>query len=242
MEFDRSRPRPRWGIPDILIGLIAFLGGAIALTIPAVALTREVGWLNIASLIGSWIGMVGWLWFISRRKGQGSFKLDFGFRFKLYDPVLGIATGFVTLIIAGIVSQIVAQLFTTTPGENSSRIFADQSSAFVVIATAVLAAVGAPIVEELFFRGLTQRAIDRRLGTIPGVILSALLFGLLHWQAADHIGQTISLVSAIVVYGVMFAIVDRWQHRLGPSIFAHMTINTIAASVTLYDYYHRLVP
>ena len=87
------------------------------------------------------------------------------------------------------------------------------------------------------FRGLTQRAIDRRLGSIPAIVLSAAIFGLLHWQSADNIGQTLSLVAAIAVYGLMFAAVDRWQHRLGPSIFAHTTINTIAAGATLYQYF-----
>ncbi len=46
----------------------------------------------------------------------------------------------------------------------------------------LVAVVFAPLVEELFFRGLLLRSLQRRVGTGRAVALSSVLFGLAHPQ------------------------------------------------------------
>ena len=43
-----------------------------------------------------------------------------------------------------------------------------------------LAVVGAPVVEELFFRGLLQGAFTRRIGAIPALFTTAIIFSFAH--------------------------------------------------------------
>jgi membrane protease YdiL (CAAX protease family) len=236
MGFDPSKPAPRWGMPDILLGLLAFIVASVAFSIPVLLLTDSPGILGIVGLLGSWVGMLGYLFFVSKKKGYGSLRDDFGFRFTWTDPLLGFGMGFATIFLAGIASTIVAQMFDAEPGNNTDNVFNDKSSAAIVIITALMASIGAPLVEELFFRGLTLRSIERRLGPTAGILGSAAVFGLLHWQPGS-LGSTLSLVTAISIFGLVFAFLTRWQGRLGPSIFAHMTINGVASAVAVYTYF-----
>lgn len=228
MNFDPERRVPWWGMPDIVLGLLAWFIATIAFIIPAMLVTEDKAIVNIVGLVGSWGGMVGYLFLVSRWKGQGSIVRDFGFRFRWFDPLLGIVAGFVTVIIVGIVVSVVAALFDSPPGGNADAVFQDQSNLTLVIITALMASIGAPLVEELFFRGLVLRSIEKRLGPIVGVIGSATIFGLLHYPGGN-VGSAVSLVVGIGVMGLIFALLTRWQGRLGPSIFTHMTINGLAS-------------
>ncbi len=46
----------------------------------------------------------------------------------------------------------------------------------------LIAVVGAPLVEELFFRGLLLRSIEKRLGWVWAIVGSSVFFGLAHPQ------------------------------------------------------------
>ena len=192
------------------------------------------GLWSVVALAGSWTGMIGWLFYASRRKGCGTLARDFGFRFRWIDPLIGFGAGFATLIVTGIISQVIAQLAGEPPVGNSDAIFGGQEGSSVgLVLLALGAAIGAPIVEELFFRGLALRAIERRFGPVIGIIGSSTVFGLLHFQP----GTWVSVVTLIVViggYAVVFSILTRAFRRLGPAIFAHMTINGIGVAVLVY--------
>jgi membrane protease YdiL (CAAX protease family) len=237
MGFDPTRRYPRWGIPDAILGLLAFFLGGVLFILPAAFATRDEGILNILGLVGMWVGGVAYLVFVSRLKGQGTLALDFGFRFKWIDLPIGLGLAFATMIASLIVRAVVANLFSADMTSNSEEIFSGQNNRVGVVVLAVMAAVGAPFVEELLFRGLIFRAFSKRLGVVLGVIISAAVFGLLHWQPADNLGSSLSLVAGIATYGVTFAVVDRWVGRIAPSIYAHMLLNSFAASVTVYEFF-----
>lgn len=60
------------------------------------------------------------------------------------------------------------------------------SGPFIIQALAT--AVGAPIVEELMFRGVIYRRLRRMAGVIPSAIIVSLLFGVYHgnWIQAPY--------------------------------------------------------
>jgi membrane protease YdiL (CAAX protease family) len=88
-----------------------------------------------------------------------------------------------------------------------------------VILLVLIVGIGAPIVEEIFYRGLLQRSIARRFGVWPGIVGSALVFGLSHFQALQ--------LPALVLLGVVLAYITERTGRLGPAIFAHVAFNLI---------------
>jgi hypothetical protein len=234
MGFDPLAPAPRWGMPDILLGLLAWLLLQIAGVLAISLFTSDAAVLSIGGLAASWVGMVGYLVFISRRKGYRSLAVDFGFRFQWIDPVLGFGIGLATLFASAIVRVIIASLFSEAPEGNAERIFgAVQDNKVALVVLALMAAIGAPLVEELFFRGLALRAISRRLGDVAAVLGSSLIFAVLHFQGGTT-ASVLGLFLGILIYGLVFAVTARLSGRLGPSVFAHMTINGLAAAVLIY--------
>jgi membrane protease YdiL (CAAX protease family) len=165
-------------------------------------------------------------------KGGNSLRRDFGFAFSWWDPLIGMGGAVVTLVLSGIVQTLVSVLTGSAPASNSEQIFgAVIENKPLLIVMAALAAVGAPVVEELLFRGLALRAIEKRLGGVAAVIGSSLLFGLLHVQPGTV--SPAALLAGISVYGGIFAVLTRWWGRLGPSIFTHIWVNTLATAYVL---------
>jgi uncharacterized protein len=80
--------------------------------------------------------------------------------------------------------------------------------------------VCAPVVEELFYRGLLLRSLDKR-GIQPwlSVVLSALLFAGMHFEALQFAG--------LFLFGIVLALLVHRTGRLGPAIWAHAAFNAV---------------
>ena len=61
-----------------------------------------------------------------------------------------------------------------------------KGAGFVLLA--VLVAVMAPVIEEIFFRGLLQRSLARHLPQVPGVGIAGALFGVSHFSGGSASG------------------------------------------------------
>jgi len=113
---------------------------------------------------------------------------------------------------------IVIELFSVGFVTSSSSMFRVDHD-LLWIATAIIAPVlVAPIVEELFFRGLVLPAIGRNW---IGIVGSAVIFSAVHLVTGFH---PITAVSTFIV-GVAFGILAVRTGRLGASITAHMVYN-----------------
>lgn len=80
--------------------------------------------------------------------------------------------------------------------------------------------IAAPIIEELIFRGLIYKRIKRVSNTGIAIILSALFFGIFHWNVVQGIYAFI--VGAILAY-----IYEKYKSIIAPILF-HMTANFIS--------------
>lgn len=113
--------------------------------------------------------------------------------------------------------------------------YADNSMDFMVrkqgrldlLATSLLAitaAVVAPAVEELVFRGFLLTRWARRFGVRSGVVFTALLFGLLHFALAPLGAFALGLVAAVLYL--------RTRSLLAP-ILTHATANSTIVFATI---------
>jgi uncharacterized protein len=141
-------------------------------------------WYLLVSQLGLWVGFVGAVVYASRANGTGSLTADYGLSWPHPKDVgLGLAGAvvgrFLPLIV--LITIVVAGKGFGTPSGASPEILGTTPSgtaAWVVVVS--LAVVGAPIIEELFFRGLLQGAFTRRVGPVPALFITALIFSFSH--------------------------------------------------------------
>ena len=169
-----------------------------------------------------WLGLLGAPVLAARTKGNGVVE-DFGLRFRLIDVPVG--------LVIGVVSQLVLVPIVSLPWiallgkdlddlDDSARELADKATDPLGVALLfVIVVLGAPVVEELFFRGLLQRSLLRRMGPVLAVAISAFVFGITHFQLLQF--------PALVAFGAILGFLALRTGRLGPSIVAHMAFNAV---------------
>lgn len=223
-----NEPAPRWGIPDAVVAFVAgyllsvVTAGAFFALTSAEATDRTLG-PTVAALIGLWGALVGGALYAARTKGSGSLADDFGLRIEGGDVGRG--------LVGGIASQVaivlVYRLLEVEDLGRDNRELLDSTRGAGLVVLCLLLAIGAPIVEELFFRGFLQRAVVRRAGPAVGIGVTGVVFGLTHFDLVALPG--------LATFGVVLGVLAHRYHRLGPSIVAHVFFNGMALALYLAD-------
>ncbi len=81
------------------------------------------------------------------------------------------------------------------------------------------------IPEELFFRGWLQNLLERRMGRTAALLLTAVLFGLAHWNKRTLNFNWRYVVMAAIA-GVFYGRAWRAQRRVGASAITHASVDT----------------
>lgn len=223
---------PRWGMGDALVGWVfAYVSAALlgALILAAFGYTGdEVTPENLPlSMIALqypplWLGFVGVPVWAAATKGGGWIH-DFRVRVRLLDVPIGLVVGTLAqLVVVPLVSWPVLQL-TGTDADDLGKLARDlgdkADNSVGVVLLFVLVVIGAPIAEELFFRGLVLGSLEKRFGTGWAVLGSSVFFGATHFQALQF--------AALTAAGAIFALLVVRTGRLGPAIIAHMAFNAV---------------
>jgi membrane protease YdiL (CAAX protease family) len=189
-------------------------------------------WYMLASQAVLWAGFVGAALFASWRNGTRSLARDFGLSWPRWrDLSSGAAGGLVgrlpsTLVLILIVLAGNGFNAPNAAGRQINGTTPEGTTGWVVMG--LLLVVGAPIVEELFFRGLIQGAFTRRLGPTPAIFVTALIFCFAHVLSQGPIAPLV-LFPAALVLGYL-------RHRFGrlaPGMIAHSTFNAVAFALLL---------
>lgn len=220
----------------MLAFLLATLGGVVGETIVIVASgTKSVGGkipITAPVLAGAVFGQYGvwlaWIYVASRFKGIGSLRADFGFALDLLRdwPMIGFGLGFE--IVAGIALLPISRLIGHAPQQVVQELDSARGGKLAVLT--VTALVVAPVVEELFFRGLLLRSLQRRMSAPAAVAISALAFGLAH--VVFDWGSGVVL-PALVALGMLSGVFAVRTGNLSRSILLHVGFNLLAVLAVL---------
>lgn len=243
----QKKARPWWGMGDIALGLpfiFAFAVIGMVVSLPFVfgdELTElaegETENLPVAvlalSLVGQQLGQGLWPFVVSWWKGLGPVA-DWRLQFKPVDVGIGLGTAVIAIGSAAAASALVSSLVDLADdSEADNTQFLRDAEGTPWLYLLLLAVVfGAPLAEELFFRGLTLRAIEKRAGPVVAVIGSTILFTLPHFIGSGLAG-TLVLFASIGVVGAVLGIMTIKIGRLWPAIIAHMAFNAIGAAGAL---------
>jgi membrane protease YdiL (CAAX protease family) len=201
--------------------LVAAVGGSLGddLSIPE---------LTIATA-GVWAVFVVGLVTVSRRSGSGSFRADLGIAFRPVDLVgvpIGVLAQFVLVpALYWPLSEIWPTTFDTAKIEERAQDLADRAGGVDTVLLVVVVVVGAPIVEELVYRGLIQRSLAASAGRVTGLLLTSALFSLIHFSPVEYPG--------LFLAGLVFGGGLSSTGRLGAGILAHAAFNAAGLVMVL---------
>lgn len=202
---------------------------------PAVALAVDADFDALSTQDLAAVAAAGWavsiaaLAFASRRFGTGDFLADYAVRFRPID-VVGVPAGAIAQFV--VVPLLYVPLrawwpdtFSTDNVEERAQEMVDRADGALVVLLALVVVVGAPLVEELMYRGLLQRSLMARIGIIPGLLAGAVWFALVHPSPVEYPGL---LIAGLVFGGFVAA-----TGRLGGAIVAHAAFNAAGLAVAL---------
>ena len=185
--------------------------------------------LAFTGQFGGWIlGLV----VVARRKGRGSLRADFGLVVHVRD---------LWLILAGVVLELVlvVMVFPITnlvPNQHQDVVNElDKAHGVHLALLALFAGLIAPVCEELLFRGLLLRSLQRRLPAAGAIAVSALVFALAH-PALDPTLATLAVVPALFGLGAVSGVIAVRRGDLSVSIMLHIGFNLIT---TLGAVFHK---
>lgn len=103
-----------------------------------------------------------------------------------------------------------------------------QEGALNVVLAVIAAAVSAPIVEEVFFRGLLYRSLRNQLSILPAALLAGALFGLVH--ITSYPLDTLPVKAA---FGVIACLLYERTGSLLPGIGLHSFVDASTINLAL---------
>lgn len=225
-------PAPRWGLGDAVVGWVvayssaSFLGVLVltAFGYSAQQIQDNDIPLTMVALTYPplWLGFVGVPIWAAALKGRG-WLTDFHARWSWRGVPLAAVVGLGTqLLVVPLVSAPMLWLTGTDTEElgRPARELSEKATSPGGVALFVLVVViGAPIAEELFFRGLLLRAFEKRFDTRWAVVASSVVFGATHFQFLQF--------PALTAAGLVFAwLVVRFDN-LWAAVVGHMAFNLV---------------
>lgn len=235
---DQQDRRARWPASTVFVGVtgaLAATGLAAAVQVGAEAVAGENDVVVFsASQVALWLGLLATCMLVSHRYATGRLREDYALGFRAADLGRGVglsALGRLLSIVAIVPLVILLDLETV---ENLQE-FDDVSEGVVGVAVVFLfLLVGAPLVEELFFRGLLQRSLEPRLGAAGAIAVQAVLFGLAHVSTRLGVANVV-IFAGTFAGGVVLGAAAWHYQRLGPSVVAHSLFNLLPAILIALD-------
>jgi uncharacterized protein len=196
-------------------------------------------WYVAVAQIPQWVGMIGVCWFASRTWGTGDVRSDYGLRWRLSDAV-GFPIGVVLqLVFVKALYKVLGPLYRMLFKQTDLSMFdiskldapareltAKGRGALGVTLLILVLVVGAPLFEEMFFRGLVLRSFAARVNDGLALVLSAMMFGLIHFQPLQF--------PALMMFGLVVGYAAQRTGRLGLGMAIHAGFNATAVATLLF--------
>jgi membrane protease YdiL (CAAX protease family) len=175
------------------------------------------------SALTLWIAFIVATIVVSRRFGSGRFADDLRLAFRPID-MIGLPLGMVSQLalvpaLYWPLRQLWPETFATDRLSERAQELWDRAEGRWVVVLVLIVAVGAPLVEEIVYRGLIQQALQSRLNEVVAVVAAAAFFALVHLQAIEFPG--------LFLFGLVLGTCFMRTGRLGMGIFAHVGFNAV---------------
>jgi membrane protease YdiL (CAAX protease family) len=237
----RSLPDQRYRGPSVLLLLALIVGLSVFLVLPvrdSINLAIEGGIPDLPPVL-IWIAATHLaallvMWIVLRARpmpGRSLFADSRRVRHALIGVAVGIPTQIVVLALV-VATGVGQEAFLQVPSGPPVGPFAPGVPVWLGVISSV---VVAPVVEELFFRGLAFRAWLREYGPRAALIGTSVLFGLVHFglNPLDGLAAELPRMAIIAGGGLVLGALALRTGSLTAPIAAHAAMNGVTVIISL---------
>lgn len=223
---------------DVPIAIFVYLGGWIGAQL-VVAVVLGIGgysgvdetpiWILFVAQLFAWSAYGVALVVASEKGGSGHFVEDYRVRFKPVD-VLGIPAGVLTqLVVLPLIylplERIWERTFNDDKLSENARDLVDRAAGGSMVLLVIMVCVGAPIVEELVYRGLLQGSFAARFNQVPAWLVASAIFAVIHFRPVEYPG--------LLAIGLVCGFCAMSTGRLGMAMACHVGFNVTGLLLAL---------
>ncbi len=210
------------GIASAIILIVVV--GAISFTDPRFAV--------LAGYVCVWVPLVGALAVSSRQFGKKAFARLLRLRVHPLDLLWGLGVG----LLARVGTSLIEIWGYGNIGTSGVRLGETSYDGWWLFSALLAPVLLAPVIEELFFRGLILRAVydrtarrARRAAAPIAIAVSGLTFSLMHLVVLDPSNAAVVLVvgTSTLVFGLAAAGLSVATGRIWAAVIAHITFNAL---------------
>lgn len=211
-----------WLLGQLLVVVLYSIGGHEDLDEVPISV------MFVAQLLAWSVFLVGMV-MASRRQGSGDLIADYQARARPVD-VLGAPIGVLTqLLLVPLVyvplERIWDDVFTEDKLSETARDLVDRATGGAMVLLVLMVCVGAPVVEELVYRGLLQGSFTARFAALPAWLGASVLFTLIHFRPVEYPG--------LLVIGLVCGACALLTGRLGMAVACHVGFNVTGLLLAL---------
>jgi len=218
----------RWGVGDVVRFSIMFYAFAYTFMLVETALSDKFPILNnknfrfiFNTTVVDAAGILFVLNFVVFIHGQNISAIGATLKNCFRNIYYGIV-GYIAVIPALFITMIITAIIITVlkykpPIQPIVDIILREQKIPILIYSSLFAAIAGPIMEEVVFRGFMYNAIKKHLGAFWGILITALIFSILH---AHWVG-----FMPILILGILLAYLYEKTGSLVSSITVHITHN-----------------
>ena len=218
---------PRWGLWDVFWAAIASIVLAAVAAVVLVVTDAPTGAQVLVGVAVPWLALAGWPVVVTAWRGNGP-RIDLGLRLTWSDAGWGALGGILSLVLAAIAAAITTIFvpdLTSSAADAANELLATSSRLSIVV-FALMVMVGAPIVEELFFRGLFFAALRKRgVGTVVTILITGIVFAGFHFEPTR--------LFVLLPTGLVLGWVRAKTGSTGASMLTHGLVNAPGALMLL---------
>lgn len=227
-------PRKVWTLRDLLLFLallpFAFLASKLIVLMGYAALRPLLGWRARADaaqfdtlflLVQQCVlyaFVLVFLFLLARFQHRTPFWKSLGWEKPTIRQAAGYLAGGITLAVA---ASLVLWLLPDAQSFPLEKLFDSRLASFALSAFAISLA---PLLEEVFFRGLLFAVVENAAGWPLAAVISAALFGALHAPEYWHAWHHLMMIFAV---GMVFSLARGLTGSLVPSVLLHIGYNSL---------------
>lgn len=174
-----------------------------------------------------WLGLLAFPWLVARRR-RASFAGALAFTQKARDIPIGLGVGAAAQIVAvPLLYLALSPLIDRDDLSGPARSLTDRANnPLGIVLLILIVLIGAPLVEEIFFRGVLFATLRDRCSPWLMLVVTSLVF------MAFHVGQWLQY-PGLLLFGVLAGLMYYKTGRLGAAIWTHVGFNAVTVGILL---------